>query len=260
LQEVTTVLAERYPLSILVVDDVEANRKLAVLMLKALGYSARLATNGREAIAAAQLGGCDLILMDVQMPEMDGFAATRAIAGALGESRPRIVGVTAVEVASGRAACLAAGMDDYLAKPFTLATLAEVILRAASATPGPDVSAHTESRPAAHADPIDWTRLDSLRPYDADGSMVREATAAFVRDAPAYFVAMLGAVSAMDGDALASAAHALKGAAGNVGARNLEAACQEVETLARAGQDPRTAKAISDCARELEEATRALKR
>ena len=261
-------LADRHPLSILVADDVEVNRKLAVLMLKALGYTAQSVRNGREALEAAQRNDYDLILMDVQMPDMDGFAATRAITDSLGDARPKIVGVTAYAMASDRDNCLAAGMDDYLAKPFTSKTLADVILRVSRTLQGPgatgaakaDGEAPPKDAAPATDHPIDWTRLDSLRPYDADGSLVREAIGAFARDGPKYLAAMFDALSAANRDALASAAHALKGAAGNVGARNLEAACREVETLARAEQLPRAAKAVSNCAREIKRAVRALKK
>lgn len=255
------------PLSILVADDVEVNRKLALLMLKALGHAAHAVGNGREALEAAQRNDYDVVLMDVRMPDMDGFAATRAITELLGDARPRIVGVTASAMESERDNCLAAGMDDYLPKPFTPATLAAVLLRVArslqheaGAPSDPNPFGLAPAGAPAADQPIDWTRLDSLRPYDADGSLVREATGAFVRDGPRYLAAMSDALAAGDRDALGAAAHALKGAAANVGARNLEAACREVETLARADQLPRAAKAVSHCARDLKKAVRALKK
>ena len=255
-------------LRVLVADDLEANRKLALLMLRALGHSCDSVAGGKEAIEAAQRNDYDVILMDVQMPGMDGFAATRAIRALPGGARPKIVGVTASAMPSDRDSCLAAGMDTYLAKPFTPATLADLIQRIARGPhePGAADTSNPFGLPppaenAPDADqPIDWTRLDSLRPYDADGSLVREASMAFVRDGPTYLAAMFDALSADDREALAAAAHALKGAAANVGARNLEAACREVETLAHAGQLPRAAKAVSDCAGDLEKAVRALEK
>jgi CheY-like chemotaxis protein/HPt (histidine-containing phosphotransfer) domain-containing protein len=259
-------LAQRYPLSILVADDVEVNRKLALLMLRALGYEAHAVANGREALEAARRTEYDVVLMDVQMPEMDGFTAARAIADALGDTRPRFVGVTAYALASDRDNCLAAGLDEHLAKPFTLATLTEVILRVARALQerGEANDANPFGLPPATGeapvpdDPIDRTRLESLRPYDADGSLVREATGAFGRDGPRYLAAMYAALSASSGADLASAAHALKGAAGNVGARALAAACGAVETFARTEELPRARAAVSRCDRDLDIAVRAL--
>ncbi len=252
-------------LSILVADDVAVNRKLALLMLKALGHAAHSVANGREALEAAQRGGYDVILMDVQMPGMDGYAATRAIAESLGAARPRIVGLTA-SMASDRDDCLAAGMDDYLAKPFTPSMLADVlrrILRLPQEPVADDVAnpfglPHPAAGAPAPDVAIDWTRLQSLRPYDADGSLVRDAIRAFVRDGPGYLEAMREALSAADREALAAGAHALGGAAANVGARNLAAACREVETGARAESLAEAATAVSLCARDLESAARAL--
>ena len=109
---------------VLVVEDNALNRKVVVTMLKKLGYRADVATNGREALAALDLGGYRLILMDCQMPEMDGFEATGRIrARADAVARVPIVALTANAMEGDRERCLAAGMDDYLAKPIQLDAL-----------------------------------------------------------------------------------------------------------------------------------------
>ncbi|NUQ01982.1 MAG: response regulator, partial [Armatimonadetes bacterium] len=117
-------LASECPLRILLAEDNSINQKLVLIMLGRLGYRADVAGNGQEALEALSRQTYDLVLMDVQMPEMDGLEATRRIhehwpAGA----RPRIVAMTANAMAEDRAACLAAGMDDYLAKPLRVEEL-----------------------------------------------------------------------------------------------------------------------------------------
>jgi CheY-like chemotaxis protein len=103
--------------SILVVDDVEVNRKVASLMLKKLGYQADIATNGVEAIEALEQKPYDIVLMDIQMPEMDGIEATKIIKERWHDS-PKIIAVTAF--ANCRKSCFEVGVDDFLSKPLRI--------------------------------------------------------------------------------------------------------------------------------------------
>jgi CheY-like chemotaxis protein len=121
-------LAERHPLRILVAEDNVVNQKLALRILQRMGYRADLASNGIEAVESVQRQTYDVILMDVQMPEMDGLEAARRICArwAPGE-RPRIIAMTANAMQSDRDQCLAAGMDDYLTKPIRVERLAEAL-------------------------------------------------------------------------------------------------------------------------------------
>jgi len=124
-------LAERFPLRILLAEDNSINQKVELLLLERLGYRADLAGNGVEALAALHRQPYDLVLMDLQMPEMDGLEATRRIRAELPPSRqPRIVAMTASVQREQRDACLAAGMDDFVAKPVWSADLRAVLLRA----------------------------------------------------------------------------------------------------------------------------------
>jgi CheY-like chemotaxis protein len=111
-------------LSILIVDDCEVNRKVASLMLKKLGHQADFATNGIEAIEALEHQSYDAILMDIQMPEMDGIEATRIIRQRW-NNRPRIIAATAVAICLD--ACLEAGVDDFLVKPLRIEQLRAAI-------------------------------------------------------------------------------------------------------------------------------------
>ncbi len=114
------------PLSILVVDDLEINRKMAALMLKKLGHQADLAENGVKAVEALERKSYDIVLMDIQMPEMDGLQATKIIREKW-LNGPKIIIVTALNVS--RETCLDAGADEYLAKPLRMETLRKAIER-----------------------------------------------------------------------------------------------------------------------------------
>ncbi len=119
-------MAARHPLRILVAEDNVVNSKVLRAMLKRLGYEADVVANGREAVAAVFNGSYDVVLMDVQMPVVDGLQATRIITKEVPkEVRPRIVALTATATADDRRRCLAAGMDDYATKPLTPAKLVE---------------------------------------------------------------------------------------------------------------------------------------
>ena len=125
-------LGARHPLRILLAEDNAVNQKLALRILGKLGYAADVAGDGLEAIAALERTPYDLVLMDVQMPELDGLEATRRIRARWPDNGPRIVAMTANALAEDREACLAAGMDDYLAKPIRTAELIEALTRSPS--------------------------------------------------------------------------------------------------------------------------------
>jgi len=129
-------LAARHPLQILLVEDNATNQRVASLLLERMGYKADLAVNGREAIAALARRRYDLVLMDVEMPEMDGVEATRRIrASASRDAQPRIIGLTANAAREDRDAYLAAGMDDCFAKPIRIAELRAELERSAALSP-----------------------------------------------------------------------------------------------------------------------------
>ncbi|MFO1326712.1 MAG: GAF domain-containing protein [Rubrivivax sp.] len=126
-------LAQRHPLRILLAEDNVVNQKLALRLLQQMGYRADLASNGIEAVESIERQTYDVVLMDVQMPEMDGLEAARRVVarwpGAV--QRPRIVAMTANAMQGDREACLAAGMDDYVTKPIRVDALVDALLRAA---------------------------------------------------------------------------------------------------------------------------------
>jgi CheY-like chemotaxis protein len=123
-------LAARHPLRILLAEDNVVNQKLALRLLQQMGYRADVASNGIEVIESIERQPYDVVLMDVQMPEMDGLEASRRITAKRrpGE-RPRIVAMTANAMAGDREECLAAGMDDYVTKPIRVDELVTALTR-----------------------------------------------------------------------------------------------------------------------------------
>ena len=131
--KIDATLAARHPLRILLAEDNVVNQKLALRLLQQMGYRADLASNGVEAIESIARQPYDVVLMDVQMPEMDGLEATRRIVARWpGAARPRIVAMTANAMQGDREACLAAGMDDYVVKPIRVDALVEALMAVGS--------------------------------------------------------------------------------------------------------------------------------
>ena len=114
----------RRPLRILLAEDNAVNQRVAILLLAKLGYRVDVAANGIEVLNALKRRRYDVILMDVQMPQMDGLEASRRICREWPDNRPRIIAITADSMEEDRQACLKAGMDDYLSKPIRLPNLA----------------------------------------------------------------------------------------------------------------------------------------
>jgi CheY-like chemotaxis protein len=128
-------LGARHPLRLLLAEDNPVNQKLALRLLERMGYDATIVSNGLEAIAAYEGTPFDVILMDVQMPELDGLEATRRIRARWpGEAGPRIVAMTANAMEGDREACIEAGMDDYIAKPIRPEALGKALLASNSRT------------------------------------------------------------------------------------------------------------------------------
>jgi CheY-like chemotaxis protein len=126
-------LAARHPLRILLAEDNAVNQKLALRLLQQMGYRADLASNGLEAVESVERQTYDVVLMDVQMPEMDGLEASRRIISAVpADRRPRIVAMTANAMQGDREMCMAAGMDDYIAKPIRVDHLVEALMQVPS--------------------------------------------------------------------------------------------------------------------------------
>jgi signal transduction histidine kinase/CheY-like chemotaxis protein/HPt (histidine-containing phosphotransfer) domain-containing protein len=241
-------MGARLPLRILLAEDNPTNRELALLMLGRLGYSADVAANGAEAVDAVGRSVYDLVLMDVQMPELDGIGATRQIRSELGGSGPRIVAMTAHALPGDREACLAAGMDDYLVKPIGIADLVAALERAAAAlsVQAEEVSAEDA---AGHAPPsrvaaplptppgLDeraWSRLHTSLGARA-GDLIPGLVRSFLHESEGLLGSARAALDSERADELHRAVHTLKSTSASFGALRLSALCREAEARAREG-------------------------
>jgi len=261
--------------SVLLVEDNPINQGVARAMLAKLGLRMTLANHGQEALDIARERDFDLVLMDCQMPVMDGFAATEAIRrlpGGCGRSVP-IVALTANTMQGDEARCLRVGMDDFLAKPYTLDQLRACVQRwlpALGAPPG-------GGEPAAAAavvrttsgsmllDPapqtINRATLDALREIDPTGGtdLQKEILGMFLNTTATNVAQLREAIAAGDSLAIGRAAHALKSSAANVGADSLAIGYRELERCGREERIDDARALIGSVVAEHERATAALR-
>lgn len=235
-------LGARLPLRILLAEDNATNQKLALRLLARMGYEADVATNGVEVLNALELTPYDVILMDVQMPEMDGLEATRQIHARLHDrpaEHPYIVAMTANAMQGDREACLSAGMDDYVSKPIRVESLVEALVRAAEALPERREAGQTAAPlPGAENAPVvlDVVALAGLRDLVGDDpAFLRELVDSALDDAPALLAEMRRAFDGADMTTLRRAAHTLKSTGAQFGAADFAALCKQLEALAVGG-------------------------
>jgi signal transduction histidine kinase/ligand-binding sensor domain-containing protein/CheY-like chemotaxis protein len=225
---------------ILVVEDQPLNREVAIGMLASLGLEVETAHHGQQALDIIQTRSFDAILMDCEMPVMDGFSATRALrARELAGVHIPIIALTADVTSTGRAACLAAGMDDHLAKPFRREALHGILSRWL----GTPAHAATQSATgqAADAPPdalplLDSATLDALRALPRSGAkdMLTHIGELYLLDSRRLIATIELSLESGNGPELARAAHAWRSYNGNVGANVLAQLCRELEEAARA--------------------------
>jgi two-component system, sensor histidine kinase and response regulator len=214
---------------ILVAEDNEVNQKVAVRILEKLGYRVDVADNGREAVEAVARTRYDAVLMDGQMPEMDGFEATARIRESEGGGRRTpIVAMTASAMKGDREKCLAAGMDDYVAKPIGPDSLQAVLSRWVEA----ESQAGGEEAAAA---PLDASMIENLRAIDGDGTLLVELIDTFNRIAPLRLAALSKASAQASAVTLERTAHSFLGSCANLGARFMADICARLELMGRAG-------------------------
>jgi CheY-like chemotaxis protein len=227
-------------LRVLVAEDNAVNQKVAAGLLERAGHRPLIVENGRQALEALDRGSFDLVLMDVQMPELDGLETTAAIRErerGTGRRLP-IVAVTAHAMKGDAERCLAAGMDAYLAKPLQPAELVATIARL---TPGAT---------------LDETRL--LERVGGDRQALADIAKIFLADAPRRMAEIRRAVGAADAKALRAAAHALKGAAANFAAAGVTDAALELQQIGDSGEMSEAPAALDRLEGELATLRRAL--
>ncbi len=237
---------------ILVVEDNIVNQRVAVRMLEKLGYRVDVAADGREGLDMLSRTPYTAVLMDCQMPEMDGFEATQVIRAheatqsqAAGQKAPPhipIIAMTANAMQGDREKCLAAGMDDYIAKPVKLELFEEVLSRWIKPAAPSSGRAFIETTAPVSPDralqpPLDPTVLADLLALggEDDPEFLNRAIGCFLRDTPKRLVVVRDAVGQGNARALEQAAHSLKGSCSNIGARQMVALCLALEERGRAG-------------------------
>ncbi|MBI1816956.1 MAG: GAF domain-containing protein [Deltaproteobacteria bacterium] len=246
-EDAATKLGERHPLRILLAEDNTVNQQLALLLLESMGYRGDVASNGVEAVEAVNRLPYDLVLMDVQMPEMDGIEATRRIRADGPSPQPRIVAMTANAMQGDREACLAAGMDDYLAKPIRPEQLAAAI----AATPN-----RAADRPRVTV--LDPSALARLQAIATNPEALARLVASFLDNGAVLIAKLAEAAGAGDAAALRRHAHTLKSNAASFGATELAEHCAALEAQARAGDVAGAGEAVSRIAQEFDGARAAL--
>jgi CheY-like chemotaxis protein/HPt (histidine-containing phosphotransfer) domain-containing protein len=234
-------------------EDNPVNQEIAVLMLQTLGCTVTVAQNGQEAVDQAKRAAYDLILMDCQMPEIDGFEATKVIrewetAG----SRPAIpiIALTAHATPGDREHCLAAGMNEYISKPFSMDHLRAVLTswlqpaptRSTVEQPAPQptvtlvpTTPEPESEASLMVDVKAWKSITSLQKPGKEDMLAKILTL-FLADSQQLVDQLHGGIAAGDAMSVNQAAHSLKGRSSVLGALSLATLCQQFETLGRQGQ------------------------
>jgi CheY-like chemotaxis protein/HPt (histidine-containing phosphotransfer) domain-containing protein len=249
------LLAEQLPLRILLADDHLVNQKVALQILQRMGYRADVAGNGKEVLEALHRLHYDVVLMDVQMPEMDGLEASRQICAEWPPGlRPRIIAMTANAMQGDREECLAAGMDDYVSKPIRRTELVEALSKCQ-----PWVAGNSSREDEGNGDNGEVKQVKSLLSISSDPSALSSPSSAcldakileglrdvealdevidiYLETSPELFQNIRTAVVDADLMALRPAAHSLKSISGTLGAFILYDLCQQLETMARVAID-----------------------
>jgi CheY-like chemotaxis protein len=257
-------MGEQWPLRILLAEDNPTNQKLAVIILGRLGYRADLAANGLEAWQALERQPYDVVLMDMQMPELDGLEATRRIRQELPALRqPHIIAMTANAMQGDREACLAAGMNDYVSKPIRIEELVAALSTSRPLESGPrpelqalEIRADDSSSPpaqpvegpGARVQPEPDGALSDARVLDpraleellatlgGERSNLKIIIDSFLTDGPGLLDELDGFVEAGDAAGVRRAAHSLKSNGADFGATTFAERCKELEMMGKSGE------------------------
>ena len=234
--------AQRRKARLLLVEDNPTNQKVALHIFEKLGFSADVAGNGREAIEALRRAPYDLVFMDVQMPVMDGFAATRMIrdgrSGVLHSGIP-IIAMTAHAMKGDRERCIGMGMSDYIPKPIMPGVLAEMLdkwLVHAPEAAAPQTAQASSGEADPVSGPVVFDRQTLLARLLGDRELVKEICAGYLEEMPEQLQRLRQAVDRNDGDLVGKMSHTMKGAAANVGAMALSAAALNMEKTVKGGR------------------------
>jgi signal transduction histidine kinase/CheY-like chemotaxis protein/HPt (histidine-containing phosphotransfer) domain-containing protein len=241
-------LSQEYPLQILLAEDNIVNQKVALLLLHQMGYEADVANNGIEVLAALRSQAYDVILMDMQMPEMDGLTATRCICQEWQKAvRPRIIAMTANAMQGDREDCLAAGMDDYISKPIKIETLVQALTN----TPKyqelyrkkdrlinlKNLQVNSLNNNSTSATPLDIQVLQNFRAMVGQNvdRVLAEMIDCYLDETPKLLIAIASSLAENEVLILQRSTHTLKSSSSTLGATILAKICQELEIISQTG-------------------------
>ncbi|MGA2488756.1 MAG: response regulator [Anaerolineales bacterium] len=243
-------MGSRLPLSILLAEDYPVNQKLALLMLERLGYRADVAANGLEVLEAFERQSYDVVLMDMQMPEMDGLEATRQIRHRPGVSQPHIIAMTANVMKEDQEACFAAGMDDYLSKPIRVEELVGALHRCRPHTGAVPASAESvtlaelpgstspELAPqhTSSGTELDRAALDKLLALvGGEQALLDDLVDSYLQETPPLLASLHRCLEQGNAAGLRQAAHPLKSSSRDFGALRLSEWARQLEDMGKAG-------------------------
>jgi CheY-like chemotaxis protein/HPt (histidine-containing phosphotransfer) domain-containing protein len=232
-------LAQRQPLRILLAEDNVVNQKVALHLLQRMGYRADVAGNGLEVLEALHRQCYDVVLMDVQMPEMDGLVTTRRIHQSLPSAqRPWIIALTANAMQGDREECVNAGMDDYISKPIRVEELTQALSRCQPVKrQASGLNPVFPIPPQADIAVLDTKALQELREMAGEDAaeVLVEVIDSYLEDTPKLMQKVEEAVVQGDAIALQQAAHTLKSTSATLGANTLSELCRNLETIGRTG-------------------------
>lgn len=251
-------LADELPLNILLAEDIVVNQKVALLILKQLGYRADVASNGIEVLEALRRQPYDVVLMDVHMPEMDGLTTTKHICQEWTAERPRIIAMTANAMTGDREKCLAVGMDDYVSKPIRVDELRQALSRC---QPSEDKEIETTAEESVTESAIDFSVLESLCEMAGEEAslLVEEMIDSYLNDTASRLQAISEAIEQADTETIHQAAHSMKSSSANLGAVNLAQLCEELEQLGRDKIIDRTQNLLSNAELEFQQVQQELR-
>ncbi len=236
-------LAKQIPLKMLLVEDIVVNQKVALQMLKRLGYRADIANNGQEALECLYRQPYDVVFMDVQMPIMDGLEATKRIRQKWGKTQPWIIAMTAHARPSDRQDCLDSGMNDYISKPVRIESLVNALIQLDKNNNLPvkqqvnlvNSSSFTDS----NIMPIDLKIMQSLRDIagEDDEDFITEIIDNYLLESPEKLQLVIDAIAENNIEELVKVAHGLGSSSISIGANKLAKICREIEASAKKGQN-----------------------
>lgn len=222
-------------LHILLAEDNHVNQIVASRMLEKLGHSVVIVSNGREAISLLAQQSFDLVLMDIQMPEMDGLTATQKIRESETDGRCRmpIIAVTAHAMKGDRERCLDGGMDGYISKPINCQELEDGIAAAFPGQDNPSISAVSEAQKEDGAHP--WNMAEILKRLGGDEKLLHEIADIFLAECPKQIASLRLAIANRDSADIERTAHSLKGELGYLGIADVSQQAAELEGMGRRG-------------------------